>query len=63
MHTGTGGLLCIITLLHFGILPFLNFVLIEEFEKTCGSCTQPVHFMNAPVKEYLRSATKWIFKE
>ena len=63
MHTGTCGSFCTITLSHFGMLSFLNFVLIEEFEKTCASRTQPGHFMDMSIKQYLRSATAWIFKE
>ena len=51
MHTGTCGSFCTITLSHFGMLSFLNFVLIEEFEKTRASRTQPGHFMDMSIKQ------------
>ena len=57
MHKVTSGSFCTIAFSHFGMLPFLNFVLIEEFEKICTSCTGPGHFA------ILRSATVWVFKE
>ena len=53
MHTGTGGSFCTITFSHFGMLPFLNFI---ELEKTHASYTQPGHFMDASIKQSLRSA-------
>ena len=63
MPTSTGGSFCTITFSYFGMLPFLNFLLIEEFEKTHASCTEPGHFMDTSIKQYLWSATTWIFKE
>ena len=63
MDTVTGGSFWTITFSHFDMLPFLNFVFIEEFEKTRASFTQPGHFMNTAIKQYLWYATAWIFKE
>ena len=58
IHTGTAGSFFTITFSHFqifhdpitrnGMLPFLNFVLIE-FEKTRVSCTQPGHLVDTSV--------------
>ena len=53
MHTGTGGSFYTITFSHFDMLLFLNFLLIEEFEKNRASCTQPGHFKDTPIKQYL----------
>ena len=53
MDTVTGASFWTITFSHFDMLPFLNFVFIEEFEKTRASFTQPGHFMNTAIKQYL----------
>ena len=53
MRTGTDGSFCTITFSHFGMLPFRNFLLIKEFEKSHASCQQPGHFVNTSIRQYL----------